>query len=774
MTGRSTSRILESSSVLTVLTALALAPGCDPEDPRARNLDPCETPLQVLATTVLQRDQGKATEAIVPFEVAPEAIVSGAGGAPVCVVVTSLEEKPRVLASGRFTIDGTEVFGPSAFNQNTTMVTAVQELAPGPHELHARLTSAPGTSVRVHVLLGSAMPLPDDLVSGRAVVVPGEETVLSVAGATLTFPPGAVDAPVTVMAFEVSEPYGLGNRIELRPEGLQFNQPVHVDLPYDPLRLPPTVTEEDLLARGAIQVRHHGEWRPTIVDSANNIASATIEHFSHAQTDTWVPLDYSGAGASLWRIADYNVYVAEIPLGRRGYRVAIESTPAADASEPRRERREKTLRPVQAHLKNTAGDYLGVNLAQWDPRSSLAGIRDTCIPFFVDCGDPNEGEEGVGLLLESSFSSEDETIEYLDEKNNYFILISGTEDGGLYAEGFMHDELPDSREEVADFVKQKAMQEQEGGHAVPVGSRNSIRRSKLDDDACREPDPGERQTVLGIGEKCTGGEPCTRTLLLIATIGEEPSNGHICDVLDVFHATDAIQLDGGRSTGMVHNGALLNKITGWYAPARFVPNALAVSYHHGPSAPVIATDDWAGVNRPVEVHVTAGTASNGGSVKLHCGSAGSNYEVAFKSGWLSSGQSVDLEFIWGAWGKKTIYCTTFDEDGRPSPVVPKHVQVAQVDSITPTMATLGTATPFSMSGHNLPDTTVVWIPFCEGPTPGEDTLYTRGDSRRREFTCTPGGAPCAPGGPPCAQTTVVKHDREGHVLKDDIEVTFIP
>jgi hypothetical protein len=668
-----TSRVsLSCLSALALMTATFVT-GCAPttegvQSPREH--DPCVAPLAVLATTVLERDKGQPGEAVVPFEIDPEKYSSTpTGGFPVCVVVTNLNEKPRVIASGSFTIDDIEVFGPSAFNENTAGAMALHELEPGPHELRARLASAPGASVRVQVLMGSARPLPTGPNVGSVLIVPDKETVLSLGGATFTFPPGAVDVPVTVTAIEVSELYAPGNRFVLLPDGMQFEQPFQVELPYDPQRF--LSMESTLLEVDSFEIRCGSEWMETSMDFLKSIASTVADYLTSCQLDTPTPRGAPVAGGILWRKPNRNLIVQEIPLGRVGYRVAIKSTPQPGATEPERRRK---LRAVTSLLDGTIGDYVGINLSQW-----AAGNGKGCNLPNVDCGVPNEEERGVGLLVESVFSSNvpgAEHVRYLapeideDGKSgkNYFILIRGGAAGDLYADGFMHyqvntkylvnysdlsedcGDLPlcdDYSSRCVEYFLKCLVAEQE--HAVLIGSKNAIIRSKFDNDTCRRL-ADDRHTVLGIGTTCTVGEEC---LLLISTIAGHASGSQICDELvGVYHAKDAIELDGGHSSAIVHSGQLLNPLypsidADWYQPARFVANALAVS------------------------HV------------------------------------------------------------EPLPYVA---------SIEPLTARLGAETEFTIRGGNLPDSTVAWIADCAASTPGVPALPTDGTSQERTFSCTPGGA----------------------------------
>lgn len=593
----------DSLSALALMSSMVLA-GCAPASESAQNTsehDPCATPLAVLATTVLDRDTGQPSEAVVPFEIDPEEFSSTAsGGFPVCVVVTNLNEKPRALSSGRFLIDDVEVFGPSAFNQNTPGAMALHELEAGPHELRARLASAPGASVRVQVLMGSAQPLPVGPNIASVLVVPDEETVLSLGGATFTFPPGAVDAPVVVTAIEVSVPYGLGNLFELLPDGMQFNRPVRAEVPYDLGRLPPDESPKEFLARGALKLRHVNEWLDTEVNTESNVTSAHIAHFSFVQNGTpEVQKKVSDVGIE-WEILDYNMLVAEIPLNHAGLHVEIKAT-TAEMQEDDFVGPAYTLRSVTEHVEGLDSQHFAINLSMWAPNDETArkwhgegegcdeieehcGRDDnpkccSCPPEHPDCGNTLSAP-GIGRLLDTAISTEDPMINFISEEPNYYILISGNHRDGLAAVG-----LPGPLDEVGILRRLREETQKPGGHAVFIGSDTSLIAGE--GDICTEPDREEAHTVVGIGTDCTNEGEC---LIMLSTIEprlvwrEHPLGKDFCTVLrDHFSATDAIRLDGGSSASMVRNGELRNPknkiwISSEWEPARRVVNALAVSY----------------------------------------------------------------------------------------------------------------------------------------------------------------------------------------------------
>src|SRR5262249_37436018 len=151
---------------------------------------------------------------------------------------------------------------------------------------------------------------------------------------------------------------------------------------------------------------------------------------------------------------------------------------------------------------------------------------------------------------------------------------------------------------------------------------------------------------------------------------------------------------GGKSTSMVHDSDLMNPLGWWgnfdFSPARRVVNALAISYQSAaPSAPSINAWSYTGVNMPTPVQVTLGTDQNQGSVKVQCASLGSNYEqMPFDSSWQPSGSQISVPMKWTTPGSKTIYCTTFDQAKQASSVTSRNIQVAQVDSISPSMPKL--------------------------------------------------------------------------------------
>jgi hypothetical protein len=100
-------------------------------------------------------------------------------------------------------------------------------------------------------------------------------------------------------------------------------------------------------------------------------------------------------------------------------------------------------------------------------------------------------------------------------------------------------------------------------------------------------------------------------------------------------------------------------------------------------------------------------------------------------------------------------------------VTHKDDPVAKVTSITPTTAHLNQRTVFIITGENLPDSTVAFIPFCQGDNPSTSTLTTYIiDAQHRKFACKP----IALG----MQTAEVKNAPGGDPLTPGIKIMFVP
>lgn len=808
MKARPTLNILGPALLLTILAYVFVMPGCNPSAPPGAGpgaggaaavpeLDPCKTPVQVLATSVFEREKGKPEQATLPFQIGPEAAASGPASVPVCVMVTSLRPKPKVLASGIFAIDGTPLLSPSAFNQNTPTVTAMQRVSAGAHTLTADLRSEPGASVRVYVLLGGVAPLPDDVVSSTVVVLPDQETTLSVAGATLTFPAGAVDASMPVTGIEVVEPYGLSNRIELLPDGLHFNKPVAIAMHYDPLRMPPTVTEAELLAKDAIQVQHAGEWRLTTVTASSHLATATLDHFSGAQVASKDPLQHPYYGGLLTEDRDHQLFILSIPLKTAGFYADLQYTYITTNIDPNTDkpidsdsqgRKPFELKQVIDHIKDVHGNKYGINTSQWDPISTSL-CKDSPDYGINDTG----GNVGLGRPIWTTFSSAYPEADYVSRTTCLGSPIGpiidkktcGSTQTNLCVEDAEYDGIYDCDDEYSILVKTTS-----GGIVARAVPKTALREAKLEVDEagtderafligsnsslikngnglCQEPN-SDRQSVLALSAD---------KLFLLSTTGTSASNS-VCSVLQNLGVRDAILLDGGKSAGMVHNENIMNPLSeSWWLctdgtkfnPARRVINAISIT-HSFDQQPAIAASSYTGVGMLPTVKVTLGSTSDQGPIKVQCGSAGSNLDSPpFDSGWQSPGAIIPLPMVWSSAGTKTIYCTTFNTAGKALATAQKDIQVAKVTSIAPVPAPayFNQRTIFVITGENLPDSTVAFIPFCAGDDPSTPTLTTYPiDAQHRKFACKPGALG--------TQTAEVKHAKGGDRLTNGVPITIVP
>lgn len=745
--------------VLALFVPLALVPNCKrfegglsekaetaTEQSFAEN-DTCKYITRVLATSVITREEGKPQETTLPFEV-------HTGPVPVCVSVTSIEAKPRVLAAGRFALDGEEVLGSSTFNQNTVTAAATRELRAGSHTLNVRLGSAPGTKVRVYVHEASKTPpFADALVVATGVLVPDKETTIDVAGGTFTFPVGAVDAPVEVTIVPEQELYGIGNRFDLYPDGLQFNVPVPVAIPYDPMSLPSTHAEVDLLAAEAIKVLHDGEWRQTTV-APNRILQATIEHFSHAKPGIVIPVPREFPGYQLYTDDSNGVHIAAFPLGQTGYHASIHAERVmGDPNQDSRWAKDKwyKLKPVTAHVAALSTPFIAINATSAGAWSGDANDDFRCnwgcgLPLTCDCADmgyTGQDHIGTGTFSWSVNTTEPSVLfsgqqEVADDKSTIkkanierLMVIGSTDQDGLYARFWPET----SQNRYEDATKQLEEMKNKGGHAVLLGSNIwDINKSNDPADPCTG-QPDDTYTFVAIAQECSN---CARHLLLITSMADRSIKDKLCNIVDLYHIQDAMALDGGDSTMMVQNGAQLFKNTSAnYKPARNVVNAFAIAPAMSISAPSCAS-----VDQDFPFGVTSAPSQDGHTVTVHCASDG----VTRKAQGIA-GQSVqEFTFSWSTIGEKVINCTTFNSaDGNVIATAETKVQVGQVISVSPTFVPLGQQQTFTITGKNLCSSTVAWLDDCDDNDSSQLSLPSKWEAslpdgtETRTFTCTPGG-----------------------------------
>ena len=90
-----------------------------------------------------------------------------------------------------------------------------------------------------------------------------------------------------------------------------------------------------------------------------------------------------------------------------------------------------------------------------------------------------------------------------------------------------------------------------------------------------------------------------------------------------------------------------------------------------PSAAVISAPTGVDAGVPLAVPVLVGSDPDGDLVKVQCVSLGSNHPEPspYDSGLGAGGRTVTPSFTWTSGGNKTIYCTSFDQNGAASAVV---------------------------------------------------------------------------------------------------------
>ncbi|MBK8255675.1 MAG: hypothetical protein IPK82_23795 [Polyangiaceae bacterium] len=129
------------------------------------------------------------------------------------------------------------------------------------------------------------------------------------------------------------------------------------------------------------------------------------------------------------------------------------------------------------------------------------------------------------------------------------------------------------------------------------------------------------------------------------------------------------------------------------------------SVNNPPTAPTISLPASGNVNQAISVSVTKGTDPDGNQVKVQCTSVGSNYDgTAYDSGLGSGGVTVTPSFTWTTAGTKTVYCTTFDQNGAASSTPSKTITINSVNN-PPTAPTISLPASgnvnqaISVSGH---------------------------------------------------------------------------
>ncbi len=115
--------------------------------------------------------------------------------------------------------------------------------------------------------------------SVRATVGP-EGGTLAGRGVRFEVPAGALSEPVEiVMTFQSGPASAVGPVVDFAPDGLQFAIPAQLEMPFDPARVPAGADVSDIVAA----YLEDGRWTatlPTTLDTAQQLATASVEHFS--------------------------------------------------------------------------------------------------------------------------------------------------------------------------------------------------------------------------------------------------------------------------------------------------------------------------------------------------------------------------------------------------------------------------------------------------------------------------------------------------------------
>jgi hypothetical protein len=155
-----------------------------------------------------------------------------------------------------------------------------------------------------------------------------------------------------------------------------------------------------------------------------------------------------------------------------------------------------------------------------------------------------------------------------------------------------------------------------------------------------------------------------------------------------------------------------------------------------PTTPSINAPSSGAVSTSISVPVVVGTDADGDNVKVQCTSAGSNYSSsAYDSGLGAGGRTVTPGFSWSSAGSKTIYCTSFDQNGASSSTASDSISISSsgpsVSSVSPLSVTLGSPTVFTVNGANMPSTLTLWIADCAS------MAHLTTGSSQQTFRCTP-------------------------------------
>jgi len=182
----------------------------------------------------------------------------------------------ETVSSSTVSVNGTEIFGPSNFNQNVNYLEAIVSLNEGDNTLEVCLKSKPGGKIRIEIT--------QEVDAAAAAFVGPTGGVVEGAGAKIEIPPGAVNEYQLFTMTEVSEmpplPVGatpLSNPIDIQCQTTAFNGYVLVTIPLNT-----AVTENDSIVALSYD-KDNAKWKELAIlgisTERNEVIFATT-HFS--------------------------------------------------------------------------------------------------------------------------------------------------------------------------------------------------------------------------------------------------------------------------------------------------------------------------------------------------------------------------------------------------------------------------------------------------------------------------------------------------------------
>jgi len=183
----------------------------------------------------------------------------------------------NMVTDATIRVNGSKVFDEMQFKQKVNYLQKEVDLFEGQNDLEVYLEGKPESKITISIT---------QRIEGDAGAVIGSSGgTLSTSGgnATLTVPPGALNSDVIITAKLITggTPPGFipGTVYSFEPSGIQFNEPVIVDIKYNVGSLPVGFIENDLV----LAFVENGKWVTipnSIVDTLNDVVRGTFTHFT--------------------------------------------------------------------------------------------------------------------------------------------------------------------------------------------------------------------------------------------------------------------------------------------------------------------------------------------------------------------------------------------------------------------------------------------------------------------------------------------------------------